>query len=179
MSRVGRKPVVIPEKVKVENRAGVLFVEGPLGKLDTRLPEGVSVDIQESTVLVGAPEFNRRNHGYQGLVRALLANMVEGVSKGFSRTLEIHGVGYKAEQSGDVITFNLGHSHPKSIKIPKGIDAKIDKQTVVTISGADKQLVGQIAAQIRSFRLTEPYKGKGVKYSDEIIRRKVGKAGAK
>ncbi|MEK7704313.1 MAG: 50S ribosomal protein L6 [Myxococcota bacterium] len=179
MSRIGRKPVEIPEKVKVETRGRVLHVEGPLGGLDALLPDGVGVEIHDRTASVSAPTPTRGNRGYQGLVRALLANMVRGVSKGYERTLEITGVGYRAELAGDTLTLQLGYSHPISMKLPKGVVAKIEKQTVVTIKGSDKQLVGQVAAKIRSYRKPEPYKGKGVKYSDETIRRKVGKAGAK
>jgi large subunit ribosomal protein L6 len=179
MSRIGRKPVEIPAKVKVETRDRVLHVEGPLGGLDAVMPEGVGVALEGNVATVTAPEATRGNQGYRGLVRALLANMVHGVTKGYERTLEISGVGYRAELSGDTLTFQLGYSHPIILKLPKGVQAKVDKQTVVTVKGTDKQVVGQIAAQIRSYKEPEPYKGKGVKYSDETIRRKVGKAGAK
>ncbi len=180
MSRIGRKPIGIPDKVKMEVKAGLVLVTGPLGSLEQFLPEGVSVELKDNVANVQAPKRNRKNAGFQGLTRALLANMVEGVTKGYSKGLEINGVGYKAELKGDTLTCTLGFSHTKSIKIPKFIKAEVSKsQTEVTISGIDKQLVGQIAAQIRSFKVPEPYKAKGVKYKGEVLRRKVGKAGAK
>jgi large subunit ribosomal protein L6 len=180
MSRVGRKPIAVPEKVKVTVKERHVTVEGPLGKLDAIIPEGVTVKVDKNVINVGAPEAARNNRGYQGLMRALLANMVHGVLHGYERTLEITGVGYKAELKGDTVTFALGYSHLIHLKLPKTIKAVIDKsQTKVTIKGIDKQLVYQIAAQIRSYKKPEPYKGKGVKYAGENIRRKAGKAGAK
>lgn len=180
MSRIGRKPVDLPAKVEVSVKDDEMVVKGPLGSLQTRMPKGVSIEVKDGQALVGPPPPTRANRGYQGLTRALLANMVEGVTKGYTRTLTINGVGYKAELSGEVLTCTLGFSHTKSITLPKGITAEVPKQgTSVTISGIDKQLVGQVAAQIRGFKIPEPYKAKGVKYADETIRRKVGKAGVK
>ena len=180
MSRIGRKPVQVPDKVKIEVRGRTLNVAGPLGSLDAVIPEGISVTTEHGVAHVSEPEENRENRGYQGLVRALLQNMVIGVTKGYERGLEINGVGYKAELKGDLVTFVLGYTHPIDLKLPKGIQCIVDKaQTKLTIKGIDKQLVGQIAAQIRSFKKPEPYQGKGVKYAGEIIRRKVGKTGAK
>lgn len=179
MSRIGRKPVPVPDKVKVELKGHQLHVEGPLGKLDAIIPEGVTVNVEKGSANVGAPPITRASRGYQGMVRALLANMVKGVTQGFEKTLEISGVGYRAELKGDTLTFQLGYSHPIDLKLPAQITAKIEKQTIVTIKGVDKQVVGQIASKIRQFKTPEPYKGKGVKYSDETIKRKVGKAGAK
>lgn len=179
MSRVGRKPVVIPDKVKVDVRGRTMQVEGPLGKLDAVIPDGIGIAIEGGQAEVGTAPAGRGTRGYQGLVRALLANMVEGVSKGYEKKLEINGVGYKAELNGDTLTMSVGYSHPIEYKLPKGIDAEVEKQTVVTVKGIDKQLVGQVAAQLRAFKVCEPYKAKGIKYSDETIRRKVGKTGAK
>jgi large subunit ribosomal protein L6 len=179
MSRVGRKPVVIPDKVKVNVSGRTIQVEGPLGKLDAVIPEGMAIAIEGGQAEVGPAPVARGTRGYQGLVRALLANMVEGVSKGYEKKLEINGVGYKAELNGGTLTMSVGYSHPIEYKLPKGIDAEVDKQTVVTVKGIDKQLVGQVAAQLRAFKVCEPYKAKGIKYSDETIRRKVGKTGAK
>lgn len=180
MSRIGRKPVALPDKVKVSSSGRVLSVEGPLGKLDAIIPEGVTVAVEGGTASVGAPPPTRGNRGHQGLVRALLANMVVGVTKGYERSLEISGVGYKCELKGDTLTFVLGYTHPIDLKLPKGVQAIVDKsQTKLTIKGIDKQMVGQIAAQIRGYKKPEPYQGKGVKYADETIRRKVGKTGAK
>lgn len=180
MSRVGRKPIPVPDKVNVEVKDGRVIVKGPLGELSQDVPRGVTVSVSDGTVNVEAPARNRQNAGYQGLARALLANMVNGVTKGYSRGLDISGVGYKAELSGDTLTCTLGFSHTKSVKLPPGIKAELNKPgTQIKISGIDKQIVGQVAAQIRAFKIPEPYKAKGVKYSDETIRRKVGKAGAK
>jgi large subunit ribosomal protein L6 len=180
MSRIGRKPVSVPDKVKIEGKGRILHVEGPLGKLDAVIPGDVSITVDKGVAHVGEPPETRQSRGYQGLVRALLQNMVVGVTKGYERSLEINGVGYKAELKGEVVTFTLGYTHPIDLKLPKGIQCIVDKaQTKLTIKGIDKQLVGQIAAQIRSFKKPEPYQGKGVKYAGEIIRRKVGKTGAK
>lgn len=179
MSRIGRKPVEIPEKVKVDIVGNLVKVVGPLGQLETSLPVGVGVTLEGKILRVGAPAATRSNHGFQGLTRALLANMVRGVTKGYERKLEISGVGYKAELKGDTLTFALGYSHPIEFKLPKGVTAQIEKGTLITVKGADRQAVGQVAAQMRAFRKPEPYKGKGVKYADEHIRRKVGKTGAK
>ncbi len=180
MSRIGRKPVQIPDKVKIEPKGRSVHVEGPLGKLDAVLPEGVSVTVDKGVARVTEPPLTRANRGFQGLVRALLQNLVVGVTKGYERSLEINGVGYKAEMKGDTVTFTLGYTHPIDLKLPKGIQCILDKsQTKLTIKGIDKQLVGQIAAQIRSYKKPEPYQGKGVKYANEVVRRKVGKTGAK
>ena len=179
MSRIGRKPVPIPDKVKVDIHGNAVKVVGPLGELNAIFPAEVPVSIEKNVIHVGSPTPTRQNRGYMGLTRALLNNMVRGVTKGYERKLEINGVGYKCEQKGESLVFALGYSHPIEFKLPKGVKAKVEKQTQITISGTDRQAVGQVAAQIRSFRKPEPYKGKGVKYADETIRRKVGKAGVK
>lgn len=180
MSRIGRKPIKVPEKVKITTRDRVVVVEGPLGKLEGIIPEGVKLQIENSVINVVAPRANRANRGYQGLMRALLANMVAGVVTGYERNLEISGVGYKAELKGDELVVAAGYSHIVKLKIPKSIKVGVDKsQTKVSVKGIDKQLVGLIAAQIRGVKEPEPYKGKGIKYAGEVIRRKVGKAGAK
>lgn len=180
MSRIGRKPVPIPATVDVAVKGGSLCVTGPLGNLEMKLPKGVDVTLDGGIASVTPPEPTRTNRGFQGLARALLANMVQGVTQGYERVLTINGVGYKAELQGDTLVCNLGFSHQKSLTLPAGIKAEVPKQgTSVKISGIDKQLVGQVAAQIRSFKIPEPYKAKGVKYADETIRRKVGKAGVK
>lgn len=181
MSRVGRKPITIPDKVKVEVKGDVVHVTGPLGNLSHNLPRGVTVSVADGTANVGAPKkATRTNRGYQGLFRALLANMVNGVTTGYHKSLDINGVGYKAELAGDTLTLSLGFSHTKSLKLPTGIKAEVNKQqNAIKIIGIDKQMVGQVAAKIRAFKVPEPYKAKGVKYADETIRRKVGKAGVK
>ena len=177
MSRIGRKPVQIPEKVKIEATDGLLSVTGPLGTVKYKVPTGVAVKIEGNVAHVQAPKITRESRGYQGLVRALLATMVKGVTKGYERSLEITGVGYKAEPKGaDTVIFSLGYTHQITLKLPKGIKAEIDKnQTNIKITGIDKQMVGQIAAQIRSYKPPEPYQGKGIKYTTETIKRKQGK----
>jgi len=180
MSRVGRKPVEIPDKVTVDLAGREIRVKGPLGELSTLLPAGVEIKVDGNMATVSAPRRNRHNAGYQGLARALVANMMEGVTKGFERGLNINGVGYKCEPQGQNLTFTLGYSHQIKMTLPAGITAEVDKsQTNIKIKGIDKQLVGQVAAKIRSYKVPEPYKAKGVKYSDETVKRKVGKAGAK
>jgi large subunit ribosomal protein L6 len=179
-SRIGRKPVQVPDKVKIETKGRIMHVEGPLGRLDAVMPEGIEIKVEGKVAHVSEPPPNRQNSGYQGLVRALLANMVKGVTHGYERSLEISGVGYKAELKGETLTFALGYSHPIELKLPKGVQVTLDKtQTKLTVKGIDKQMVGQVAAQIRGYKKPEPYQGKGVKYADETIRRKVGKTGAK
>ncbi|MEO1482654.1 MAG: 50S ribosomal protein L6 [Myxococcota bacterium] len=180
MSRIGKLPIEIPGGVKVAVAGNVMKVEGPKGKLDAIVPAGITIDVGEKEAVVNPPaKRTRANGGFQGLTRALLANMVKGVTDGYSRGLEINGVGYKAELKGKKLVLTLGYSHLCELDLPNGIEAKIEKGTQVTISGPDKQMVGQVAAQIRAFKIPEPYKAKGVKYADETIRRKVGKAGSK
>jgi large subunit ribosomal protein L6 len=179
MSRIGRKPVEIPDKVKVDVAGCIVKVSGPLGQLDQTIPEGVPIEIEGNILRVGTPKPTRSNRGDSGLVRSLINNMVVGVTQGYEKKLEINGVGYKAELAGDTLTLALGYSHHINFKLPKGVKAALVKNTQLTISGIDKQAVGQAAAQIRAFRKPEPYKAKGVKYADEQIRRKVGKAGIK
>lgn len=177
MSRIGKKPIPIPDKVKVEVSARSVKVTGPLGVLDAVIPAGITIKTENNVLHVQAPAaFDRQNKGFQGLMRALLANMVNGVTKGFERTIEITGVGYKAEQKGDKLVLSLGYTHPCEVVLPKAVKAKIDKGTVVTISGPDKQVVNQIAATLRAFKKPEPYKGKGVRYENENVRRKEGKS---
>ncbi len=180
MSRVGRKPLEIPKGVKVEVRDGALHAEGPKGKVSQRLVPGTSVAVAEGRITVARQGDTGPERAKHGLARALYANAVRGVVEGFSRSLEIIGVGYKAEKKGGEVHFALGYSHPVVFKVPAGINIDVDaKANRLTVSGADRQLVGQVAAEIRGLRKPDPYKGKGVKYVDEVLRRKVGKAGAK
>ncbi len=176
MSRIGRMPITVPGGVKVHVADGTVRVEGPKGKLARTLPREVTVAVEGSTVNVGRTEETRRARGVHGLSRRLVANMVEGVSKGFTRTLEINGVGYRAESKGNVLQLALGYSHPIAFQLPAGITAKVDRQVVITLEGADRELLGQVAAALRELRPPEPYKGKGMKYAEETIRRKAGKA---
>lgn len=176
MSRVGRLPVTIPEGVTVEVSAAAVAVKGPKGTSSVPVPEKVAVEQSDGQLVVSRVGEDRKERSLHGLTRKLLENAVVGVSAGFSRTLEITGVGYRADLKGDIIHFNLGYSHPILYQLPDGVKAKIDKQTVVTLEGPDRQVLGQAAAQIRKLRPPEPYKGKGIKYAEETIRRKSGKA---
>jgi len=178
MSRVGKKPVEIPEKVKVEYKDKVVTVKGEMGTLTSMVNPSIDLDIKEKFILVTMEKETRPNMALQGLTRSLVANMIKGVTKGFERSLEINGIGYRAEVKGNTIVFNLGYSHPINFELPKGISASVDR-SIVKISGIDNQLLGQTAATIRKLRPPEPYKGKGIKYVEERIRRKAGKTGTK
>lgn len=178
MSRIGKKPIPIPEGVKVDIKDGEVTVTGPKGSLKQSITEGVVVKMEDNDLVVTSENDTRRTRAFQGLVRSLLSNMVAGVSQGIEKTLEINGLGYRADVEGKTLVLNIGYSQPVRFQLPEGIEAKVDKNTVVTIQGIDKQLVGQVAADIRNFRKPEPYKGKGIKYIDEKIRRKAGKTGA-
>lgn len=176
MSRTGKKQISIPEKVKASIQEGQVQVEGPQGKLFLSLPKGVSVLVEGNQISVNRENDERVAKANHGLARALIANMVKGVSEGFKRELDINGVGYRAEVKGNHLQLTLGYSHPVLYPIPTGIKVTVDKQTHISLLGADKQLVGQVASEIRSAKKPEPYKGKGVKYTEETIRRKAGKS---
>jgi large subunit ribosomal protein L6 len=175
MSRIGKQPITIPAKVKVEVKGQQVHVEGPKGKLDWQLPGRTAVKIEGTTVLVSRNGEDAQARALHGLSRALLNNMVKGVSDGFVKKLEINGVGFKAAVTGKNITMSLGYSHPINYSIPEQIKVTVDENTKITIEGPDKQLVGKVASELRSYYPPEPYKGKGVKYSDEKIVRKEGK----
>lgn len=178
MSRIGKMPIQIPKDVKVDLKDDLLSIKGPKGELKKSIHPKVQVNTENDQILVSVIENTKQVRSYHGLFRALIANMVTGVSQGFERKLEIVGVGYRAELSGRTATFHLGYSHPIVFELPDGIDAKIDKSKI-TLNGIDKELLGRTAAKVRSFRKPEPYKGKGIKYVEEIIKRKAGKTGAK
>ena len=179
MSRVGRQPVKIPEKVKVAVTGTTIKVEGPKGKMSFAFNPVVKVEVAAGEVKVTRPDETRLAKGLHGLTRTMVKNAVEGVTKGYQRTLEISGVGFKAEGKGKDINFILGFSHPVLFRLPEGVTAEVDpKQTKVTIKGVDKHLLGLTAAKIRALRPPEPYKGKGIKYAEETVRRKEGKTGA-
>jgi large subunit ribosomal protein L6 len=178
VSRIGRRPIAAVKGVKIERTAGRLKVTGPKGELSANVPVSIAFEVGEADIRVKRASDKKTDRVLHGTWRALLANMVRGVSEGFSRKLEIVGVGYKAEPKGKNIQFALGYSHPILFTPPAGIKIEVPQPTVLIISGIDKQLVGQVAAKIRSFRPPEPYKGKGVKYEGEYIRRKAGKAAA-
>ena len=179
MSRIGKQPIIIPEGVDVKIDGSQVTVKGPKGELNQNIHRFVKVEKQDSQLLISVkdPE-DKKNKSLWGLFRRLIANMVVGVTDGFSKKLEINGVGYKAVVQGKNLVLNLGYSHPIEYAIPQGLEIKTEKNTII-ISGSDKQLVGQTAAEIRALRKPEPYKGKGIKYAEEIIRRKTGKAAAK
>jgi len=178
MSRIGKKPIAIPSGVKVALNAGTINVEGPKGKLSRNLHEAVQVEVAADQIQV-SPGADANGTALQGLTRTLIANMVDGVTKGFERVLEINGVGYRADLQGKVLNLALGYSHPINYPLPEGISAEVEKQTKITLRGIDKELLGATAAKIRSFREPEPYKGKGVKFAEERIVRKAGKTGKK
>ncbi|RMG68845.1 MAG: 50S ribosomal protein L6 [Calditrichaeota bacterium] len=177
MSRIGRLPVQIPDKVEVKVEDGLVRVKGPKGELQQRIDPRLEVKIEGNLLTVSRPSDERTLRAQHGLARTLINNMVVGVSQGFSKSLEIQGVGYKAEKKGKGLLLALGYSHPIYFVPPEGIQVEVQGPTKVVVSGIDKALVGQVAAKIRSFRPPEPYKGKGIRYEGEQIRRKAGKAG--
>jgi large subunit ribosomal protein L6 len=178
MSRIGRKVITIPAGVTVSvNEENLVTVKGPKGTLTANIHNNMTVSVEGATVAVARCDDERENRALHGLSRTLIANMVEGVTKGYSKTLEMVGVGYKAAKSGKTLTLNLGHSHPILFEEKDGITFEVPNSTTIVVNGIDKQLVGQIAAQIREKRPPEPYLGKGVKYVGEHIRRKAGKTG--
>jgi large subunit ribosomal protein L6 len=175
MSRIGKQPIAIPPKVKVEVKGQKVHVEGPKGKLDWELPRRTSLRIENGRVLVSREGDDARAKALHGLSRALVNNMVRGVSEGFVKKLEIQGVGFKAAVTGDSVNMSLGYSHPIVYTIPPQIKVTVEENTKLTIEGPDRQVVGEVAAELRSFYPPEPYKGKGVRYSDERVIRKEGK----
>jgi len=176
MSRIGKKPIPVPAGVDVKIETGVVRVKGPKGTLLTALPAGITLEKKDGVLL--AVRENDSQAAVHGLARSLVANAVQGVSTGFHKDLDIVGLGYRAENKGKYVVFTLGYSHPIEFPIPEGITVAIEKQTHMVISGADKQKVGQVAANIRSLRTPDPYKQKGVRYTGERLKKKVGKAGA-
>jgi large subunit ribosomal protein L6 len=175
MSRIGKQPIAIPAKVKVEIKGQQVFVEGPKGKLNWLLPRHTSIKVDNGQVLVSRQGDTDEVKALHGLSRALVNNMVRGVSEGFVKKLEIQGVGFKAAVQGKAVNLNLGYSHPINYPIPDQIKVTVEENTKLTIEGPDRQMVGQVAAEIRSFYPPEPYKGKGVRYADERVVRKEGK----
>ena len=175
MSRIGKQPVVIPAKVKVDVKGSRVFAEGPKGKLDMEIPRRTSLKIEGGNIVVARDGDDAEARAMHGLSRALLNNLVKGVSDGYVKKLEINGVGFKAAVQGKVVNLSLGYSHPINYEIPDQIKVTVEENTKITIEGPNKQVVGQVAAEIRSYYPPEPYKGKGVKYSDERVERKEGK----
>ena len=179
MSRIGKLPVPLPKGVKVKMEDGRLVVTGPKGTLSQPMPPRVKVDIGDKEITVTPQDDSRLSRSYWGLARTLAANMVTGTTEGFTKVLELVGTGYKVEAKGNTLVFNVGYSNPVEFPLPKGISAKVEKANRIELSGANKEELGQTVAVIRKLRPPDPYKGKGIKFAGEVIRRKVGKAGAR
>ena len=179
MSRIGRLPVPIPSGVKLDVKPGRVKVTGPKGALERDIDPGLTITIAEGKAVVARPNDRPATRAKHGLVRALLANMIDGVTQGYEKTLEIQGVGYRAALEGKNLTLSVGYSHPVKITPPAGIQFAVEGNTTIKISGINKQQVGQAAADVRAWRKPEPYKGKGIRYRGEYVRRKIGKAGTK
>jgi large subunit ribosomal protein L6 len=179
MSRIGKKPIAIPKGVKVDVQPGLVEIQGPKGRLRQPLPAGIGFDLQGDQLQARTLQEDPQLGKFHGLARSLVANAVRGVTEGFRKDLDIVGVGYRAELKGKQVVFALGYSHPIVFDIPPGIDIAIDKQTHITVTGIDRQQVGQVAANIRRLREPDPYKQKGVRYTGEVLKRKAGKTGAK
>jgi len=176
MSRIGKKPIEIPDGVKIRMDGSLIVAEGPKGTLSKEIPAGVEVILEGNAILVNPGSDDRRGRSMHGLARTLIANMVTGVSTGFEKSLEIVGVGYRGEVKGDTLVLLIGYSDPVEYKILQGITVKVDKQVNVVVSGIDKELVGRVASEIRDLKKPEPYKGKGIRYAGEYVRKKVGKS---
>jgi large subunit ribosomal protein L6 len=178
MSRIGKAPIAVPQGVEVKQAGSAVEVKGPKGMLSQHIPTGISLEIGAGVVHVKRKGDAKAVRSLHGLIRTLIANMVQGVTKGFEKELEIVGIGYRANVQGKNLQLNLGYSHPVLYSIPQGIELAVEKQTRITVKGIDKQKVGQVAAEIRGFKKPEPYKGKGIRYIGEQVRRKAGKAKA-
>ncbi len=174
MSRIGKQPVIIPDKVEVKIAQGEITIKGSKGELVQEIPLEIEVSVKEKEIIVTSKKKTKRSSALWGLLRTLIFNMIQGVTEGFEKKLEIEGIGYRVALQGNKLVLNVGYSHPIEVEAPKGIEFKVEKNTI-TVLGIDKQLVGQVAAKIRSKRKPEPYKGKGIRYAGEIIRRKAGK----
>jgi large subunit ribosomal protein L6 len=179
MSRIGKKPIAIPKGVKVDVQPGAVEIQGPKGKLLQALPRGIAFQVEGEQLQAKTIQDDPLLGKFHGLARSLVANAVRGVTEGFKKELDIVGVGYRAEVKGKQVHFALGYSHPVVFDIPTGIDVAIDKQTHITVTGIDRQQVGQVAANIRRLRKPDPYKQKGVRYTGEVLKKKAGKTGAK
>jgi large subunit ribosomal protein L6 len=177
MSRVGKRPIPIPDGVEVNLADRTVRVKGPKGTLSERMPPRIEVVIEGGQVTLGRPDDRKQSRALHGLARALVGNMVQGVTEQFKKELEIQGVGYRAEVQGEKVTLNVGFSHPVEIEVPKGLTVSVERNVLIRIEGPSRQQVGQFAADLRAVRPPEPYKGKGIRYADERVRRKVGKAG--
>lgn len=179
MSRIGRKPISLPKDVEFKMEGNVVTVKGAKGSLTQEIPADITIEQEDGQLILSRPTDNKQHRAFHGLSRALVANMVEGVTNGFEKKLELVGVGYRAQMQGSKLVINIGFSHPVEVDAPEGIEFEVPAATKITVRGIDKQLVGNTAAHIRAIRKPEPYKGKGIKYENETIRRKAGKSGAK
>ncbi|MCD2491931.1 50S ribosomal protein L6 [Lacrimispora sp. NSJ-141] len=180
MSRIGRMPIAVPAGVTVDiAENNKVVVKGPKGTLERVLPTEMEIKLEDSNIVVARPNDLKKMKSLHGLTRSLLANMVHGVTEGYEKVLEVNGVGYKAQKQGKKLVLSLGYSHPVEMEDPEGLESTVDGQNKIIVKGIDKEKVGQYAAEIRDKRRPEPYKGKGIKYADEVIRRKVGKTGKK
>lgn len=179
MSRIGKKPIPIPDKVKIDIKDGVVAVTGPKGTVSNPIPPGITFERKDKELLTVRKDDTGPQRAFHGLARALVANAVRGVTEGFTREMDIVGVGYRAEARKNSVVFTLGFSHPVEYPLPPGISVTVDKLTHLVISGVDRQLVGQIAANIRSLKKPDPYKQKGIRYTNERLKKKAGKAGGK
>ncbi|MBX3302345.1 MAG: 50S ribosomal protein L6 [Nitrospira sp.] len=177
MSRIGKKPIAIPGGVEIKVAGSTVSVKGPLGKLDWSLQDGVKVVVNNGQLVVDRASEDRKVRALHGLTRAELNNMVQGVTKGYERSLEITGVGYKTQLQGRTLSFNVGYINPVIYQVPAGIDVKVDKQTLINLKGVDKRLIGQVAADLRAIKPPDVYKQKGVRYAGEVLRKKEGKTG--
>jgi large subunit ribosomal protein L6 len=178
MSRIGKLPIPLPKGVEVEIGKGQVSVKGPKGSLEERIPGGITAKLEDGQLVVSRRNDSKQQRAFHGLVRALLANAVKGVTEGFSKNLEIHGVGYRAESKGQSVIFTLGYTHTIDFSVPEGIEIAVDRNTRIKVSGISRQQVGQVAAEIRALRPPDVYKLKGVRYADEQLRKKAGKTGA-
>ena len=179
MSRVGRKPIPIPDKTEIIYKDRFITVKGGKGTLSRSIHPSVDLKIEDGFMNVTLIQDDRSSRAFQGMTRSVVANMIDGVTKGYERVLEINGIGYRAEVKGSTIVFNLGYSHPIHFDLPDGISASVDRNSIIKLAGIDKELLGQTAAAIRKLRPPEPYKGKGIKYAEEVVRKKAGKTGTK
>ena len=179
MSRVGKKPIPVPDKTNITYRDNFLTVKGAKGSLSRQIHPAMDLDIQDKLIKVTLQEDNRVNRAFQGMTRSLVDNMIKGVNQGFERVLVINGIGYRASISGNSLTLNIGYSNPVNFELPEGVSATVDKNNTIKLTSIDKEKLGQTAAAIRRLRPPEPYKGKGIKYAEEYIRRKAGKTGTK
>jgi len=178
VSRIGKVPIPIPKEVKVKLTDSILGVVGPKGQLTHQIPSEIQISIEPEQIVVKRPDDHRTTRSLHGLTRVLIANMITGVRQGFEKKLEIRGIGYRADLQGNILRLTLGFSHPVLFPLPEGIKVEVERQTTVTVRGIDKQQVGSVAAKIRSFKPPDPYKGKGIRYSNEYIKLKVGKTKA-